>query len=157
MSAIFSPCGKFRYVLARQWDDAKPILGYMGLNPSQAGVVIEDNTSLRFRGFAERLGYGGYVTCNLYGYISTDPKGLKALGYPVGPDNDAHIAAALKGLDVICAWGSNAKGLSRPREVARLLREIGARTLALRVNGDGTPAHPLYLPYSCVPTAYAAT
>lgn len=153
--AVFSECGQFRYVLAREWDAGLPTLGYCALNPSIAGDTDEDQSSMKFRGFAERLGYGGYLTCNLYAWISTDPRGLKAAGYPVGPVNDMHIRRSLAGLDVICAWGGNAAKLSRPRAVLSLLREIGARTLALKINSDGTPAHPLYLPCTLQPTEYA--
>jgi hypothetical protein len=59
--------------------------------------------------------------------------------------------AAHTGGQMICAWGSNVKGLSRPVEVLEKLRSWGVTPLALRVNGDGMPAHPVMLPYACVP------
>lgn len=152
--AYFSLCGQYRYLLIREWDD-RPILGYCGLNPSLADATREDATSHKFRGFAERLGYGGYVTGNLYAFIATDPRKLREMGYPVGPDNDDHLARAFRGLDVICAWGSNARGLSRPGVVLELLRRVEAKPLALKINKDRTPAHPLYLPYTLEPSRYA--
>jgi len=51
----------------------------------------------------------------------------------------------------VCAWGAHGKYRGRGAEVLSLLREAGCRPHALRVNKDGTPAHPLYLPYSLKP------
>jgi hypothetical protein len=154
-NAVFSDCGRFRYLLVREWDAALPRLCYVCLNPSTAGKTAEDASSRKFLGFAKRLGFGSYVTVNLYAWIATKPAELKRAGYPVGPDNDAHIeAAARSASDVICAWGSNAKGLSRPSDVLDLIARSGRRPLALRINSDGTPAHPLMLPYAARPEPF---
>ena len=95
---------------------------------------VEDSTSLRFRGFAERLGYGSYVTGNLFAFISTKTKGLRAAMYPVGPENDEFLARIYAGRDVICCWGANAAKLSRPRDVMALMLRVGTSLLALKVN-----------------------
>ena len=153
--AIFSPCGRFRFALWRRWNLNLPVLAFGCLNPSKAGVEIEDPTSLKFRGFAQRLGYGGYATWNLYAFRATDPADLRAAGYPVGEENDAYIEviSLVAGLTV-CGWGGNAAKLSRPSEVTSILRRLGVQPHALRVNGDGTPAHPLYLPYTLAPSPW---
>jgi hypothetical protein len=154
--AVCSPCGDFRLALWRCWDSSLPLLGFGCLNPSTAGPELEDSTSRKFRGFAERLGFGGYATWNLYAFRATDPKDLKAAGYPVGDENDEYIEAISRAVAMtICGWGSNAARLTRPANVLSLLRRLGVRPYALRINSDGTPAHPLYLPYTLKPQPMA--
>ena len=148
--ALFSDCRRFRYLLWRRWDASLPLLGWLALNPSAADASDEDQSSRKFRGFAERLGFGGYITANLYAWIDTYPEDLRAAGYLVGDENDAHTETMVRTCDaVICAWGSNARGLARPAEAVSIIRRAGRTPLALKVNRDGTPAHPLMLPYSC--------
>lgn len=155
--AEFSPCGQFRHLLVEVWDESLPLLPWVLFNPSQAGkadangVVQSDPTARKGRGFSERLGFGGQVFANPYDYISTDPKGLRAAGYPISPDNDRYIlkACAMGDGRVICAWGALGRGLSRPQEVLRLIRSAGFRPMALGFTADGLPRHPLMLGYAC--------
>ena len=155
LSAVFSDCGLFRYRFLWVWDDGLPVLPWVLFNPSRAGkeidgVVQDDPTARKGRGFSERLGYGGLVFTNPYAYISTKPAGLRKAGYPVGPDNDRHIleACAMGHGEVVCAWGALGRGLSRPVEVLSLIRRAGFRTMALGFTVDGLPRHPLMLAYS---------
>lgn len=153
--AVFSDCGRFRHLLWAVWDESKPILPWCLFNPSVAGQAGEDglkpdNTWTKGVGFSKRLGYGGQVFCNPYDYISTDPDGLKAAGYPVSPDNDRFILQACGMGDgkVVCAWGALGRRLARPVEVLTLIRRAGFQTMALGFTGDGLPRHPLMLAYS---------
>lgn len=162
MQAIFSDGGQFRYKLWEVWDDSKPILAWCLFNPSIAGQVVEgvtkpDPTWTKGVGFSKRLGYGGQVFVNPYAYISTDPKGLKVAGYPVGPDNDSHIldACAMGDGSVICAWGALGRKLSRPSEVVNMIRKAGYRTMALGFTADGLPRHPLMLGYDTPLVSFA--
>jgi len=154
MQAVFSDCGKYRYVLWDVWDTTKPVLPWCLFNPSKAGAqdgdkIATDPTWRKGVGFSKRLGYGGQVFVNPFAYVSTDPKGLKAAGYPIGPDNDKHIlAACAMGTGVVvCAWGALGRGLSRPAEVVSMIRAAGYRTMALGFTADGLPRHPLMLGY----------
>jgi len=158
-SATFTPCGQFRQQLLRVWDDTKPVLPFCLLNPSVAGKKLpdgtekEDPTSRKCIGFAQRLGYGGMVICNLYDYCATKPPELKRALYPRSPGADDWIlqACAMGDGTVICGWGANARGLAMPGVVTWLLRAKGFKLKALRLLADGIPEHPLMLPYSCVP------
>lgn len=155
--AVLSDCGKFRYRLWRYWDETKTPLVFIMLNPSTADASEDDPTIRKCIGFAERLNHGGIEVLNLYAYRATKPADLKAAGYPVGPENDAFYAATLEQCgccaydNVIAAWGANARGLSRPEEVRSMLRFQGIRARALAFTNDGTPSHPLMLPYSSRP------
>jgi hypothetical protein len=160
--ALISDCGKYRYALFRQWDDSKRRLPFIMLNPSTADAETDDPTIRKCIGFAERLGFGGIQVFNLYAYRATKPAELRANGYQVGPQNDICMTTWLKleKLDergyVICAWGANARGLSRPEHVKSHLALAGVRLRALRLLPDGVPEHPLMLPYSCTPIPLGA-
>lgn len=155
LQATFSDCGRFRYLAWDVWDSTRPVLPWCLFNPSRAGQqagteVLTDQTWSKGVGFSKRLGFGGQVFCNPYAFISTDPAGLKAAGYPVGPENDRYILEACRmgnGI-VVCAWGALGRRLSRPREVLQLIRKAGFRPMALGFTSDGLPRHPLMLSYS---------
>ncbi len=155
-SAVISECGKFRYALGRTWDSHKPALGFIMLNPSTADADQDDPTIRKCIGFAERLGYGAIVVTNLYAYRATDPVELKRAGYLRGPENDAWITKALREVEfTICAWGANARGMSRPVEVMEMVEERHGVCTALALTDDGIPRHPLMLPYTCTLTEFA--
>lgn len=148
--AVLSPCETFRYRLWRYWGGGEALMFCM-LNPSKADASIDDPTIRKCMGFARRLGYGGIEVVNLYAYRATDPGDLKRAGCPVGPENDAHIRAVASGVNVtkaIVGWGSEATGHGRVSNVFELLHQH-VEVFALRTNKDGSPGHPLYIPYSC--------
>ena len=154
MLSVFSDCGQYRYLLWEQWDPSKPMLTWCLFNPSKAGSSqdcepVQDHTWKKGLGFSQRLGYGGQVFCNPFAYVSTNPKGLKAAGYPIGPKNDRYIRKACRMGDgkVVCAWGALGRGLARPGEVLDLIRSWGYQPMALGFTADGHPRHPLMLAY----------
>jgi len=90
-SAIISSCGKYRYELWRVWDDSKPLVLFICLNPSTADHEKEDNTSRVCINYAQRWGYGGLVMANLFAYRSTEPAKLFEKDDPIGPENDFYL------------------------------------------------------------------
>jgi hypothetical protein len=145
--AEFSPCRKWRYLLWRRWDQARPVANFLMLNPSTADEVQLDPTCSRARNYAEKWGYGGLIVTNVFGWRATDPNAMKAVKDPVGPGNDAAIVRAAKeAAIVVCAWGNHGAFLSRSSDVKSLLNKSKIRLHSLRVNANGEPAHPLYLP-----------
>ena len=149
--ATFSDCGQFRYRLFRKWDCGSPLLFIM-LNPSTADAEEDDPTIRRCLRFAQAHGYGALEVVNLFAYRATDPNELRRAGWPVGPDNDRHIADAVRESAAVCvAWGSNAASLERPAIVLQQLRDLGVnlRLFCLRITRGGYPQHPLMLPCSC--------
>ncbi|MFC5498167.1 DUF1643 domain-containing protein [Caenimonas terrae] len=154
--AHFSGCGRYRYRLDRLWADSKPLLCFIMLNPSVADDTEDDPTVRKCIGFAERFGCGGFFVVNLYAYIATKPKDLKAAHWPTGGAMADRVIertlAIVAGHDAglaICAWGANARRMGRPSELLEMIKAAGLRPHALNINADGTPAHPLMLPYSC--------
>lgn len=156
-TAIFSDCSRFRYVLTRSWNDEKPKLCFIGLNPSIATAEINDPTIRRCMGYAMDWGLGGILMLNLFAYRATDPadmfkarkRGVDITGgrrnyFEAMREYISEYQAAL----TIAAWGNHGGG--RGREA---LREI-PRIHYLRLNANRSPAHPLYLPSDLRPTLW---
>jgi hypothetical protein len=80
---------------------------------------------------------------------------VKAARDPVGAENDRAIleAARTSGI-VVCAWGNHGAHLGRSAAVLTRLRKTGIGLHMLRMNGNGEPAHPLYLPASLRPRCF---
>src|SRR6059058_2607536 len=145
--ARFSSCRRWRYLLWRRWDEARPVANFLMLNPSTADEHRMDPSCTRARLFAERWGYGALIVTNLFGWRATDPQDMKAAREPVGRGNDrAILRAAREAGIVVCAWGNHGAHLGRSVAVQTMLAKAGVRTHVLRMNSGGEPAHPLYLP-----------
>jgi len=150
--AKFSRCRRWRYLLWRQWDPKAPVANFLMLNPSTADELKLDPSCTRARLYAERWGFGALVVTNLFGWRATDPEDMKAARDPVGLQNDkAILAAAREASLVVCAWGNHGAHLGRSAAVLSKLKECRTKLHILRMNGQGEPAHPLYLPASLEP------
>ena len=156
--AEFSPCRRWRYLLWRRWDAKKPVANFLMLNPSTADEAKLDPTCSRARAYAERGGYGALIVTNIFAFRNTDPGQMKAARDPVGAGNDdAIVRAASESAIVVCAWGNHGSFLERSSQVRKLLARSGIALHALRVNANGEPAHPLYLPGSLRPRRMRAS
>ncbi len=155
--ATFSPCRRWRYLLWRRWDASKPVANFLMLNPSTADELKLDPTCSRARDYAERWGYGALIVTNIFSFRNTNPNEMKAAADPVGPGNDAAIVkAARESAIVVCAWGNHGGFIGRSKEILKKLNSNGIALHALRVNANGEPAHPLYLPGKLKPISWAA-
>ena len=134
--AVFSRCRRWRYLLWRRWDARLPVANFLMLNPSTADEFKLDPSCTRARLYAERWGYGALIVTNIFGWRATDPADMKA---------------ARESAIVVCAWGNHGAHLERSATVLALLRAGGVALHALRINGAGEPAHPLYLPATLIP------
>lgn len=148
--ALFSDDGVYRYTLWRHWDQCKPIVLFVMLNPSTADATKNDPTVERCERFAKRWGYGSLVVVNIFALRSTDPKALYTHHEPVGPSNDWHILDLAEDADlVVCAWGNH--GGERAAFVKKMLTHSGCELHCLGINKTGEPVHPLYQPNSATP------
>lgn len=152
--AQISPCGAYRYTLTRRWGSGA-VCNFILLNPSTADAEVDDPTAARCSTRARKWGFGALVITNLFAYRSTDPKALKHVADPIGPENDAALLNAARGAArVVCGWGAGGPLLGRSRAVAGMLCEAGMELWALRILPSGEPEHPLYLPYSLEPVRF---
>jgi hypothetical protein len=152
----------YRWALTRNLGGTKPLV-ICALNPSTADARKNDQTIRKEIGFAQLWKYTWLVKVNAYGVRATKPPDFAAnrsAGVDlVGAQNDAAILAAAKlcvahdGMFVV-AWGGNIEP-ARERAVFDIIASAGVQPFAIHTNGDGTPAHPLYQPYSRMPVHWA--
>jgi hypothetical protein len=149
--AVYSDCERYRYLLTRVWAPGPKVLFVM-LNPSTATEVQNDPTVERCERRARTLGFGAFRVTNIFAYRATDPKVMRAVADPVGPDNDAAILGSVSWADsIVCAWGNHGLHLDRGEQVARLLRATQTPLTHLGLTGQGQPRHPLYVGYDQQP------
>lgn len=149
-SAIISPCGGYRYQLARNWDGTAHPLPIIMLNPSTADAALDDPTIRRCMAFAKRDGFGGILVMNLFAYRATSPDDMKAAADPIGPDCSTHLEWMLNwardnAVPVLAAWGANGDFLGRAAMVALSAKGHGVRLTCLGKTKQGHPRHPLYV------------
>lgn len=139
-SAVISEDNKYRYHLARTWDDSGKRVLFIMLNPSTADDMTDDPTIRRICGYAKEWGYGGLDVGNIYAYRSTNPKTLKTTQDPHGPENKQHLRRLIQKADIVVyAWGTNVK------QEPEWLRQMVPVAYCIDVSKHGIPRHPLYL------------
>lgn len=151
-AADISPCGKYRYRLARPLSGGPGLpLIFVMLNPSTADASIDDPTIRRCIGFGERMGRCRIEVVNLFSFRTPYPEELRDAQRRgediIGPRGDQALDAlhALPAT-VICAWGPPKWPFVRER--ARAVADRVARRIPLYCLGtskDGSPRHPLML------------
>lgn len=159
----FSPCRKYRYTLWRNWatedllvnagnsseTKAHEYLMVIGLNPSTADETKDDPTIRKCIGFAKRWGFGALCMTNLFAWRDTDPAKMKKAENPIGDANNDWLryCAAYAGM-ILGAWGRHGEHLKRNQYIRGI---VGRDIHCLKVNKDGSPMHPLYVPYETIP------
>ena len=151
--AAFSRCGSYRYGLWRLWDESRPLVLFVALNPSTADHERDDPTIRRCIGFAREWSFGGLVVANLFAYRTPYPALLKSAHDPVGPRNDRWLARLSADAQlVVAAWGAHGDYQERARHVSARLGQCHA----LGLTASGAPRHPLYVRKDVRPRPYLA-
>jgi hypothetical protein len=152
--AVFSSCRRYRYRLERRWHSRGKVVNFLLLNPSTADESTLDPTLRRCAGYARLWNYAGMVITNIFALRSTEPEALYDAPDPVGPDNDEHIVRAARECALlIVGWGNHGVLRDRGLHVRSLIAPHSPR--CLRVSKLDQPVHPLYLPASASPQAFA--
>ena len=151
-SAVFSPCGKYRYSLERTVQEHGIVIAYYGVNGSTAGAIENDQTVMKWIGFTQRNGGRKLIVGNAFGYRSKDVKMLATVDDPIGPENAAHLQAIIGEADIhVPCWGNRGKVPERLRdrfdELEHLLRASGKPVKIFGLTASGDPKHPLMLAY----------
>lgn len=140
-TAILSKCRKYRFALWRTWDDTKPYVMFIGLNPSTADERNDDPTLARCINYAKSWGFGGLCMANLFAYRATNPNDMKSATDPIGSkNNDWLVKLANEAGLIVAAWGNDGSYLGRSKQIKELLTNV----YCLKLNKSGEPAHPLY-------------
>ena len=159
-AATFSDDGKYRYALERVWDESKPLLLVVMLNPSKADADKDDGSIQRCMRVAERNRYGGILVGNLYAFVQTSgfvdalreayplDRGARFVSEGGGSRNDdalRELRGRVRG--TVVAWGdAGAEECVRERKDA-VLALLGASLLTMgEPTEKGQPRHPSRLP-----------
>jgi len=139
MGALFSEDRLHRYRLWRIWDKEKPLVMFVGLNPSKANEARNDPTINYVGDFSKKWGYGGFYMMNLFSIVSSDPKILVTCPDPIA-DNDSHLNE-VSGMckDVVFAWGK----FTQAQERRLIIEEMFPNAMCIGKK-EGHPYHPLW-------------
>lgn len=152
--AEFSGCRRYRFALWRIWDDTAPKIMFIGLNPSTANEATNDPTIRKVIGFAKKWEFGGVYMLNCFPYISTNPADLNTnYNNSIKLHNDYKLAQfGSMSKEIVFAWGNFpiVKKMKRDSELA----EMFPNAKSLLINKNGSPRHPLYVPYSAILVDY---
>ena len=142
--ATFSPCRIYRYTLEISWEAGDKVQ-FIGLNPSTADEVRDDQTIRRCKRFAKDWGYAGIVMTNLFAFRATNPRHMMMTPDPIGPGNDnAIMSVARESALTVACWGT--RGSHRFRDAAVMALLGDQKMSCLGTTDRGHPRHPLYLP-----------
>lgn len=152
--AVYSPCEKYRYLLWRDLGglggqlypeiEQRPVVAFIGLNPSTATESQDDPTVRRCMTYAQDWGFTGFYMLNIFTLRSTDPRGLRADKTPNGQPliNDQHILYYGNLADLaVGAWGHHGSYRDRGKYVEALVTSL----YRFGVTRNLQPLHPLYL------------
>lgn len=146
IGAEFSKDRKYRYALWRIWDQSKPLVMFIGLNPSTANEDENDPTIRSVERISKHNGYGGFYMMNCFPLVSTNP-GLLYDFYDK-PFHDIEDQENMRWLlevkkkckAVVFAWGNFDVVKERAKSISGYFKEAKA----LHINKNGSPKHPLY-------------
>lgn len=161
--AKISECGRYRWSLTRRWGPGRAVC-YVGLNPSTADALQDDPTIRRCIGFARRWGFDAVSVVNLFALRTPYPAVLWESSRDgldiVGRECNAEISRAVEGSDrVVACWGSRKNRIhaARAQNVEAILQRSDFKLYCIRMNLDGYPSHPLYLPYGADLTPFRSS
>jgi hypothetical protein len=141
--AIFSECGKYRYVLSRIWEPLEARAMCIELNPSTAKAEDNDPTITRLIGLLRNNGFGGFYMTNLFALVSPYPEDLQTCPDPL-KDNDRYLLETSENVThIVYCWGNFKQATYRAKKVKTMFPH--KRINCFGKNANGTPKHPLYL------------
>lgn len=149
--ASFSECREYRFALWRIWDESKPLVMFIGLNPSTANETEPDQTIKSVTRISKNLGYGGFYMMNCFPYVSTNPNDLIDHDKTVYSQQQFFInnqklkEVSDKCKDIVFAWGKFKVLQKRSLELIKMF----PHAKALILNKDNSPRHPLYVKSDC--------
>jgi len=155
-NANISDCGQYRYCLSRVWDNTKPSVAFIMLNPSTADGQKDDATIRRCVGFAKSWGYGSLYVVNLFAFRSKEPTDLLKTMDPIGKENEDWLKQIQSLVHLtVCAWGNGkiVDKIFKNNEEYRPLQHFKNLNY-IDLSKDGTPKHPLYLSKFLLPKKY---
>ena len=154
--ANFSQDRMYRYALWRIWNEDKPLVMFIGLNPSKAHETKDDPTIKRVTRFTYDWGYGGFYMMNLFAFVTPYPRELMLAIDPLGENDGWLEKVAVDCERVVFAWGAfgDPKGLQMIRDRAEAVKGKFPGAYCIRKTKGGHPEHPLFLPGNLKPEPF---
>jgi hypothetical protein len=152
MGAHFSEDRQYRYALWRIWNENRPVIMFIGLNPSTANERKNDPTIRRVMRFTNDWGYGGFYMMNLFAWVTPYPRDLERAADPVGLNDEWLEKIYNETVMPVYVWGSFPQATERAKRV----REMCPGGYCLGTSKMGNPLHPLYLPVDTRPQMFIA-
>lgn len=151
--ALFSDDKKYRFALGRKVQSdmlgGGSCIGFIGMNPSTANEVEDDQTIKKEIGFAKLLGFARMMKCNLGGYVSSDPMELLKVQDPVGDDNSPTLATMASSCDlIVAAWGAMDNRIWKQFRFSVEMVKTFKNVKCLGFTKSGAPKHTSRLGYS---------
>lgn len=153
--AVFSADRTKRLSLTRIWDEEKPNLIMVLMNPSTADEDENDATVERCQRRAHQLEYGGLQVFNILDHIETDSRKLDQIPREqlCTGENLQQLLRAVENAaggegDIVCGWGKPGQKYGPVAWFTTRAARAGVPLWCLGTNADGSPKHPLYVPYS---------
>lgn len=149
--ATFSPCGRYRQALMRDWTPegvAPRAVLFVGMNPSVATADASDPTCHRELTFARDWGYTRYLKGNVLDWRATAPRDLPADPREAcSPANiPALVAMAQEAELIVMAYGRlHRRYADIVCAAVTALAATGRPLRCFGLNKDGSAKHPLYL------------
>lgn len=142
--------GEHRLLLTRVWNENKPLVLFVGLNPSTANANKNDPTVKRLMAITYYNDYGGFHLVNLFTFITAYPYELKYRFEKIGENGiihsrceDFYQQALLESECTIAMWGNLV-----PKELEHRIDFAEKRfenLLCMDINKSGNPKHGLYI------------
>jgi len=131
---------EYRYWLTRKWDNDKPLLGFIGINPSTADEEDFDQTLSNCKSVAYKFGFGGVILVNLFAVRNKKPSIVDQQSDPVGPKNNEYLQRFADEVDcAVAAWGE--AEADYPERVRQVQRTVGRDLWAVYLTENGYPKH----------------
>jgi len=152
VSAILSPCGRYRYRLERDVQLDGKVFAYFGINPSTADATINDATVRKWIGFTKANGGRRFIVGNVFAYRATDVRKLAEVENPFGDEIGDHTTSIIEDADVLVpCWGRINKVPARLQFAFDVLLDAlmssDKPVLHFGLTTCGCPRHPLMLSY----------
>lgn len=141
---------KVRYVLKKE---GKNPLIVLGINPSTADDVRPDRTMTRVCGFADKMGFDGFVMLNVYPLRTPKIEELPGeLNIDLHQNNLSHIVKEISKIENPTILVAHGNSISKKKYLRLCLKDIlkeltqfkGAKFIQLGdLTNEGNPRHPL--------------
>ncbi len=144
---VFSEDKAHRYLLRKEWDKNKPKAMVIMINPSVAGEVFIDHTTMYVMNNLFRLDFGGVDVVNLFSNVSGS-RSVKESTVDGEEENYSQILqSAEKVSSIIIAWGkigeSNKSIHGKQKKLLNLLQPYVEKLFLIGTGSGEVGFHPL--------------